>query len=63
MQFLKDIGNGTMKTITATETDTFTNGEARGAAIGYGLIFGIGGGMLARHRAERGRPAIAGFIA
>lgn len=63
MQFLKDIGNGTMKTITATESDTFTNGEARGAAIGYGLIFGIGGGMLARYRAERGKPAVAGFIA
>lgn len=63
MQFLKDIGNGTMKTFTAGDNDSFTNGEARGAAIGYGLIFGIGGGILARKRAERGKPPIAGFIA
>lgn len=63
MDFLKDIGNGTVKLFTADDTNVFTNGEARGAAIAVGLIAGIGMGMIARNRTENGYSAIAGFIA
>lgn len=63
MQFLKDMGNGAVKVITATDSDKFTNAEAKGAAVTFGLVAGIGMGMLARYRAERGQSAIAGFIA
>lgn len=61
--FLKDMGNGTMKLVTATDTDNFTNSEARGAAVTIGLIAGISMGMIARNRTENGYRAIAGFIA
>lgn len=61
--FLKDMGNGTMKLVTATATDEFTNSEARGAAVTVGLIAGIGMGMIARNRTENGYAPIAGFIA
>lgn len=57
------MGNGTMKLVTATDTDKFTNSEARGAAVTIGLIAGISMGMIARNRTENGYRAIAGFIA
>lgn len=63
MQFLKDIGNGTVKVITATDSDSFTNSEARGAAMGWAAIFGIGMSVLARKRTSEGKDAILGFIA
>lgn len=63
MQIFKDIGNGTVKVITATDSDTFTNDEARGAAIGWALIGGIGMSLLARKRTSEGKEAILGFIA
>lgn len=63
MQLLKDIGNGTVKVITCTDSDTFTNGEARGAAIGWALIGGIGMSLLARKRTSEGKDAFLGFIA
>lgn len=63
MQFLKDIGNGTVKVITATDSDTFTNDEVRGAAVGWALIAGIGMSMLARKRTSEGKDAYLGFIA
>lgn len=61
--FLKDMGNGTVKLVTARNTDEFTNGEARGAAVTVGLIAAIGMGMIARNRTENGYAPIAGFIA
>lgn len=63
MQFLKDIGNGTVKVITATDSDSFTNSEARGAALGWAAIAGIGMSVLARKRTSEGKDAILGFIA
>lgn len=57
------MGNGTMKLVTATATDEFTNSEARGAAVTVGLIAAIGMGMVARNRTENGYAPIAGFIA
>lgn len=63
MQFLKDIGNGTVKVITATDSDTFTNDEVRGAAIGWALIAGISMSMLARKRTSEGKDPYLGFIA
>lgn len=63
MQFLKDIGNGTVKVITATDSDTFTNDEARGAAVVWALIAGISMSMLARKRTSEGKDPYLGFIA
>lgn len=63
MQFLKDIGNGTVKVITATDSDTFTNDEVRGAAVGWALIAGISMSMLARKRTSEGKDPYLGFIA
>lgn len=63
MQFLKDIGNGTVKVITATDSDTFTNDEVRGAAVGWALIAGISMSILARKRTSEGKDPFLGFIA
>lgn len=63
MQFLKDIGNGTVKVITATDSDIFTNDEVRGAAVGWALIAGISMSMLARKRTSEGKDPYLGFIA
>lgn len=63
MQILKDIGNGTVKVITATDSDTFTNDEVRGAAVGWALIAGISMSMLARKRTSEGKDPYLGFIA
>jgi hypothetical protein len=59
---ITDITTGVPKLLTAdSATDTFTVGEARGAATGVGIAFLFFGSKLARARVAQGKRSFYGF--